>query len=1049
MNKADVESRRWPSLIPPIAFGAAALAGLCVVSRDNYLLFHTLSELLSTAVAWSVFLLVWNARRFIRNEALILLGVAYLSVGFIDVFHTVSYDELGFFPRGEGVNYATQLWVSARLLEAFSLLAFAGLLGHRVRPWPVLFAYGSITAFLLVTIFGWHVFPACYVEGEGSTFFKRGAECGCGLALLAGIFVLARKREHLDPAVCGFMIAAMAASVAGEVAFTLYADIYDLPNLAGHLLKIVSYFLVYMALIRSSLMRPYALLFRELAQERQTLQENKDRLQTVLNLSADQVMVLDREHRLQSLHRPDGAGESGDVGKHAYEFLEDQDQERVRDLLDEVVREGKCRQYDTVHRMADGSKIYLNSIAVPLITSGEIRGSVVSSRNVTDVKHAEEALQEERDRAHQYLDIAAVMFVMLDREGVVTLINQRGSEILGYEQEEVLGKNWFAHFLPRKVRERVKHVFDQMMLDEVELVEYVENEVLRKDGEERIIAWHNTVLKDERGSITGVLSSGEDITVRKRAEAERERVRSFMQTVIDGFPEGLMVINRDYTIELANRAVRDMAGGVDPVVGCLKCHMVSHGSTVPCEGEDDPCPLMAVLEKRAPVTVEHIHYDAEGGAYPLEITAAPIFDDDGEVVQFIETCRDIRDRKRAEAERLELERQVQHAQKLESLGILAGGIAHDFNNILAAVLGYAELAMADLGETHPARLSLREIVAGANRAAGLTRQMLAYSGKGNFVIENMDMTVVVDDMAHLLRTSISRTIALNLNLERSLPLIKGDVAQMQQIVMNLITNAADAIGEEHGVITLATGWVMCDGDCLSRNLAVPASPEEAPQPGSYVFVEVRDTGCGMDEETKARLFEPFYTTKFTGRGLGMAAVLGIVRGHKGVIMVDSGLGKGSVFRVLFPALEQSGRAVAPQVAAPASEVVSAPYRSTVLIVDDEEVVRNLTSAQLSRMGLTVLEAANGREGVKVFRMHADEIGCVFLDLMMPHMRGQDCYRALRDIRDDVKVVVMSGYAEETAVGYFPEERPPAFLQKPFDMATLKEVVGWVLGEQRT
>lgn len=400
--------------------------------------------------------------------------------------------------------------------------------------------------------------------------------------------------------------------------------------------------------------------------------------------------------------------------------------------------------------------------------------------------------------------------------------------------------------------------------------------------------------------------------------------------------------------------------------------------------------------------------------------------------------RDITERKRLEEERLKMERQILHSQKLESLGVLAGGIAHDFNNILMAVLGYADLAMMDLDETHPALASVREIEKGARRAADLTHQMLAYSGRGRFVIEALDVSALIDDIAHLLRTSIPKIITLNLNVEDSLPPIDADAAQMQQIVMNLLANASEAIGEGPGLVTLSTGRLVCTEEYLAQSLIPPAPPEEVPEPGLHVYFEVSDTGCGIDEETRARIFEPFFTTKFMGRGLGMAAVLGIVRGHKGAIMLDSVVGKGSTFRVLFPVVEGKH-------ADDAADTGDRTQHGTVLVIDDEESVRLLTRAMLERQGFKVLCAADGIEGVEVFRDADTEIACVILDLTMPRMDGEACFEALRQIKEDVRVILASGYNEQELSQRYAGRGLAGFIQKPFNKKELKEKLTEVLG----
>ena len=399
-------------------------------------------------------------------------------------------------------------------------------------------------------------------------------------------------------------------------------------------------------------------------------------------------------------------------------------------------------------------------------------------------------------------------------------------------------------------------------------------------------------------------------------------------------------------------------------------------------------------------------------------------------------CHDITERKRAEEARLRLERQVQHAQRLESLGVMAGGIAHDFNNILMAVLGYADLAIQDLSETHPARASVRAIEKAGKRAAALTRQMLAYSGRGEFIIEEMAVSTLMDDMAHLLRTSISPKIALNLHLDRDLPPIKADVAQMQQVVLNLITNASEAIGDATGAIVLSTGQMDCDRACLDHvNEVLRAGLDEPLPEGVYVYLEVSDTGCGMDEETRTKIFEPFFTTKFTGRGLGMAAVLGIVRGHRGAIMLDTEPGKGTTFRVLFPAVE--GRRVdAAEQERGETRTEEHQERGTILVVDDEAMVRDLATEILERQGFTVLTAADGREALEVYRAHTDEIACVLLDLTMPHMDGEQCFRELRQIKSDVRVILSSGYNEQDATQRFAGLGLAGFIHKPYQSATL-------------
>ena len=409
--------------------------------------------------------------------------------------------------------------------------------------------------------------------------------------------------------------------------------------------------------------------------------------------------------------------------------------------------------------------------------------------------------------------------------------------------------------------------------------------------------------------------------------------------------------------------------------------------------------------------------------------------------------KEVTERKQAEEERLSLERQVQHAQKLESLGVLAGGIAHDFNNLLMAILGNADLALGELSPMSPARDNLQEIEKASRRAAGLAKQMLAYSGKGRFVVEPIELGELVKEMAHLLEVSISKKVVLKYNFAENLPPFDGDVTQIRQVVMNLITNASEAIGDKSGAIALSTGAMDCDRAYLDGvNEVLRAGLDEPLPEGVYTYVEVADTGCGMDAETIQKIFDPFFTTKFTGRGLGMSAVLGIVRGHQGAIKIYSEVGKGTTFKLLFPASEppEEERELA-QAKQGTSEDVPVPgFSGTILLVDDEETVRVVSKQMLERMGFTVLTAPDGREALKVFREHAGEIVCVLLDLTMPHMDGDEAFREMRRLHPGVTVILCSGYNEQDATQRFPGKGLAGFIQKPYTLAALEEKLREVL-----
>jgi two-component system, cell cycle sensor histidine kinase and response regulator CckA len=541
----------------------------------------------------------------------------------------------------------------------------------------------------------------------------------------------------------------------------------------------------------------------------------------------------------------------------------------------------------------------------------------------------------------------------------------------------------------------------------------------------------------ENGAVVKVSGAFQDITSTKEAEQALLESQLKYSAVVENVFDAILVV-QDQKIVFINQPGASMAGySVAEMLGKPFLDFVA------------PENRNTLLERyvsriagnSALPSYEFSILCKDGSKKATELSVTTIHYGDG--LATVAIIRDITERKQAEETRIHLERQVQHAQKLESLGVLAGGIAHDFNNILMAVLGFADLALQDISESHPAYTSVQEIEKGALRAAELTRQMLAYSGKGHFVITTLDVSALINDMADLLRTSVARTIALKLRLEQNLPAIEGDTAQMQQVVMNLITNAAEAIEDKIGVIALSTGIMNCGKDVLAQSLAVSAAPEDRVPEGDYVFFEVRDTGCGMREEVKTRIFEPFFTTKFTGRGLGMAAVLGIVRGHKGAILLNTEAGKGTTFKVLFPALK--GARVAQEMRDVSGMSVQ-PKRGTILVVDDEKVVHKLARQILERHGFHVLSAEDGKEGVNLFRKHADTIRCVLLDLTMPNMDGEQCFEELRRIKEDVAVVLSSGYSEQEVSQRFVNKGLAGFLQKPYRSATLIEKIQRTLGE---
>ncbi len=514
-----------------------------------------------------------------------------------------------------------------------------------------------------------------------------------------------------------------------------------------------------------------------------------------------------------------------------------------------------------------------------------------------------------------------------------------------------------------------------------------------------------------QGGQPSVLVTMRDITVRVEAERENRQLRQ----AVDQSSEPMIVMSIHGKVEIANRAASDLYG-LSPrqLLGCDAAELCG------AQCGDDLYREIAARVQKGEVWQGEIKVDTPCGQRILSRRVSPVFDAHGEVDRQICVDRDMTDERRQQ-------QQLEHTQRLESLGVLAGGIAHDFNNILTAIMGNAALGRMKLEDGHPVSTHLTRIEESSHRAADLCRQMLDYSGKGRFVVRPVNLSGMVEEITKLLEVSITRNVMIKFHLAENLPAVEADSSQLQQVIMNLVINASDAIGEKSGVISLSTGMMQTDQAYLQHAYAANEI-----EPGRFVFLEVADTGCGMSEATQKKLFDPFFTTKFMGRGLGMSAVLGIVRGHHGAIRVYSEEGQGTTFKVLLPASKTT----------PPEQVENetrGEWRGagTVLVVDDEETIRETAAMMLEDMGFDTLTAEDGMQGVEIYRAHQDAIVAVLLDMTMPKLDGKGCFRELRRINGDVRVVLSSGYNEQDATNRFAGQGLAGFIQKPYTPEALR------------
>jgi PAS domain S-box-containing protein len=544
---------------------------------------------------------------------------------------------------------------------------------------------------------------------------------------------------------------------------------------------------------------------------------------------------------------------------------------------------------------------------------------------------------------------------------------------------------------------------------------------------------HNARLAEKRqldleGANTAIRALNEELEERVRARtAELEKANDQLAekaAIVSHSNDAIFSKNLDRTITSWNPSA-------ELIYGYSAAEIIGRDVAV-LVPEDRKPELTAAMERIARGEVvdpfETVRVRKDGTVIDVHLSISPVCDAAGHVRGASVIARDITDHKRAE-------RQLRETQKLESLGVIAGGIAHDFNNLLVGILGNASLVLESTQPGDPNRPFLEQVVGASEKAAHLTRQLLAYAGKGRFLAEPIDLSLLIRENENLLRTSIPKSIQVRLQLEDRLPAIVGDPSQFQQLIMNLLINAAEAIGTNRsGLVVVVAKSLLVERDGQTGN-------EGQVAPGMYVSLEVRDNGSGMDEETRSKIFDPFFTTKFTGRGLGLAAALGIVRGHRGTIRVESALGHGTTFTVLLPASAQKP-AAAPQ----EDSHLDLHGSGTVLVVDDEELVRAMSKATLERFGYSVLTAENGQAGVETYRERADQIVAIILDMTMPLMSGEETLLRIRRIHPRARIIVSSGYDRMEAIRRFTSNDIAGFLQKPYTAVGLARTVKRVVME---
>jgi PAS domain S-box-containing protein len=1202
-----------------------SLFALYLTSRYNYLLFHSLVEIFSVVVAFGIFIIAWNSRSLLDNHYLLFIGVAYLFVGAIDLIHTLAYKGMGVF-KGQETNLATQLWIGARYLESLSLLIAPCFIKRRVRASLEFLGYMIIISLLFMSIFYWKFFPVCFTEGLGLTPFKKISEYVISLILFGSLIILYEKRGVFDTSVFRLLALSIVFTIASELSFTFYVHAYGFSNLIGHLFKVISFYLIYQALVETGLTKPYNLLFRNLKKSEGELRKAHDELEirvqertaelakvnrALRTLSeCNQVIVRAKEepgllqemcrtivevggyhlawigfvekYKEKAIQPVAKAGFKEEYGNLTWlDNKEDNDpvglaiQTRRSTMAKNILNEPAFRNL----RKEAIKWGYTSSVALPLITDGQSIGvlsiyskgpdafdleemklleelsndltyGILALRTQTERKRAEETLRESEDRYRDLVENSWDFICTHDLKGQILSVNPGPAKLLGYEQSDLLKMNLRDLLVP-EVRDQFDAYLSTIQRDGVAKGLMV---VQTRTGERRTWEYRNT-LRTEGVMTPIVRGMAHDITEREHAEEALRTEREKLELVTQNMGAGLAFISKDYRTLWANNVLKRIFGDVEG----KPCYSTYNKRTEICP----ECGVREVFEKGSEKVIhEQVGKDIEGNTIWSEIIATPIKDKDGNITAGLELVipiterkqaeealrsseekyrtileniedgyfevdtagnftffndsmwriygypreemmgmnnrqytdqenakklfqafnkvyrtgestkefdweiirkdgtkrniessvslmkapsgdrigfrgivRDVTDRKQFEQEKAALEEQLRQSQKMEAIGRLAGGVAHDFNNLLTVIKGYSQLSLAEMKEGDPFKGNIEEIKKAADRAADLTRQLLAFSRRQIMEMKVLDLNDLLRNLDKMLHRVIGEDIKLLFRLTEDLGRVKTDPGQIEQVVVNLVVNARDAM-PSGGRLTIETGNVVLDEEYAGSHVAV--------KPGPYVMLSVSDTGVGMTREVRERVFEPFFTTKEKGKGtgLGLSTVYGIVKQSGGNIWVYSEPGRGTTFKIYLPRVDEPLEELKGEV-----EKEELPQgNETILIVEDDEDVRKLAERVLEKQGYAVLVASQGSEALSLCGEYKKRIHLVLCDVVMPGMGGRELTDHLTSFHPEMKVLYMSGYTENAIVHHGILIEGMNYIQKPFTVEGLARKVREALGK---
>lgn len=969
--------------------GVLVLIGLFFAQSYSYLLFHSLAEGFSIVIACGIFMMAWNTRHFVANHYLLFAGIAYLFVGGLDLVHTLIYKGMGVF-HGYDANPATQLWIAARYTESISLVLAPLFVNRKLHAKPVLGIYAAIFTLLLAAILQGRFFPDCFIEGTGLTHFKIISEYIISLILLAALAFLFIKRQHFDRAVLRLLSLSILATIAAEIAFTFYISVYGLSNQIGHYMKIVSYFLIYKAIIQTGLMRPYDLLFRDLKQSRENLQTAHDQLEQRVRERTAELFAANQQLQAEIKERK----------RVQQELLKSN---RMLKILSE------CNQC-LVH--ATDEKSLLDTICRNIIEHGEFRFACVALAEQHQGKLLRRVAHAGDDAG--FFKKAKMIEAKSDGAGdpISTIFWTGRPKVVNNIQEDGNANAWLSAAAKRGCASAIilplsdnGNIMGALMIysDQPEAFDSQQVELLRE------------LTRDAAFGITTLRMQN------RRKAVEEERL--LLATAMEQAGECIAIADRDAQIEYVNPSVERITGFKPrtyigrPITDLLADDHTTNVDTILHRVKTGK-PWVGKINGRT----------LAGAVLNLNVALSPVRDSSQKIDHFVAIIRDI-------TRECQMEQQLIQSHKMEAMGTLAGGIAHDFNNILAAINGFTELALCAAEKNTTVHKNLSEVLKAGHRATELVRQILAFSRQTIPECKPMKVKLVVEEAAKLLRSSLPATIEIRQNLISN-GMVTADPTQIHQVVMNLGTNAAHAMQAKGGVLEFDLRDEFVDGDVAARYPEI--------QSGPFLKFTVSDTGHGMPQEIIDHIFEPFYTTKANdeGTGMGLSVVQGIVSNCGGMITVSSEPNKGSSFSVFLPSIKSPSELKKNQ-----AVFIPMGNKEHVLFIDDEPSLVKMGHQILESLGYQVTSQTDGSEALNLIKAQPDRFDLVVTDLTMPKITGDKLALAIKAIRPKLPVILCSGFSTQMDEHKAATLGIRAYVRKPVLREHLARIIREVLAEK--